>query len=150
MSKIEQAELLTFLKNAYVGKKLYEKYCIEADKKYSLSICEGEVLMNLHLSGGEGIARDMVEQGWISKSQVSKAVEKLVDCGYISSAEDKADRRLVRLRLTSKAAEPIKDLEAATDSFLDKMFAELSEDDISIFNALLQKMTDNVRGGQNK
>ena len=137
---------LEFLTNAYISKKLYEKHCYEADKKYGLTINEGEVLLSICFRGGESTARDIVEQNWISKSQISKSVERLTAMGLITQKTDEKDRRLVRLRLTDKADEVIADLEEATSKFLEKMFEGLNEEEIHQFNRLMNKAADNIRG----
>lgn len=143
----ERARQIEILSGAYVSKKLYEKYCSEADKKYGLTICEGEVLMHLRLRGGESAAKDIVEKNWISKSQVSKSVEHLTSMGYITASADENDRRIVRLRLTEAAEAPVRELEKATDRYMDKMSENLSNEEIRELNRLLQKMTDNIRKG---
>lgn len=145
-NKDERTRNVEFLSDAYVSKKLYEKYCYEADKNYGLSICEGEVLMHMHLRGGESAAKDIVEKKWISKSQVSKAVERLVGLGYIAEATDQSDRRVTRLSLTEAAEAPVRELERATQNFLDRLFEGLTNEEIGEVNRLFQKMTENIRG----
>ena len=144
--KDEHTRNIEFLSDAYVSKKLYEKYCYEADKSYGLSICEGEVLLHIHFRGGESAAKDIVEKKWISKSQVSKAVERLVRLGYIAEATDQSDRRITRLRLTEAAEAPVRELEKATQDFMDKLFEGLTDEEIGEVNRLFQKMTENIRG----
>ena len=139
---------LDFLTNAYTSKKLYEKHCYEADKKHGLTINEGEVLLTIHIRGGESTARDIVEQNWISKSQISKSVERLTAMGFITQKTDENDRRLIRLRLTDKADEPLADLEEATSVFLEKMFEGLNDEEIHLFNRLMEKTADNIRGNK--
>ena len=146
LNEDERTRNIEFLSDAYVSKKLYEKYCYEADKNYGLSICEGEVLIHIRLRGGESAAKEIVEKNWISKSQVSKAVERLVKLGYITEATDPNDRRITRLRLTEAAEAPVQELERATQSFLDKLFEGLTNEEIGEVNRLLQKMAGNIRG----
>ena len=141
---------LDFLTNAYISKKLYEKHCYEADKKYGLTINEGEVLLSIYLRGGESTARDIVEQNWISKSQISKSVERLTAMGFITQKTDEKDRRFVRLRLTDNADVVIADLEKATSIFLEKMFEGLNEEEILQFNHLIEKVADNIRRTTNE
>ena len=136
---------LDFLTNVYISKKLYEKHCYEADKKYGLTINEGEVLLSIYLRGGESTARDIVEQNWISKSQISKSVDRLTVMGFITQKTDEKDRRFVRLRLTDNAGVVIADLEKATSIFLEKMFEGLNEEEILQFNRLIEKVADNIR-----
>lgn len=143
--KLERSQAVNFLSNAYVSKKLYEKYCLEADKKYNLTICEGEVLMQLHMRGGESTARDIVEQIWSSKSQVSKAVEKLTSIGYVNAVTDENDRRVVRLSLTEAATAPLKDLNEATEQYLERLFEGLEYGELVELNRLLEKMAQNVK-----
>ncbi|MGN1097782.1 MAG: MarR family winged helix-turn-helix transcriptional regulator, partial [Clostridia bacterium] len=95
--------------------------------------------------GGESTARDIVEQKWVSKSQVSKSVERLTGMGYLTASVDDNDRRLVRLRLTDEAKNAVCDLEEATEEFMEKLFDGIEEEEIRELNRLLAKITDNVR-----
>lgn len=137
--------MLDFLTSAYTGKKLYEKYCCEAYKKYGLTINEGDVLLHVYFQGGESRARDIVEQKWVSKSQVSKSVDKLTSMGYLTASVDENDRRLVNLRLTDEAENAVCDLRKATESFLKKMFDGIDIKEIRELNRVLAKMSENVR-----
>lgn len=148
--KVEIDQQMEFLSSAYISKKLYEKYSFEAGKEYGLTISEGEVLMHIHLQGGESTARDIVEHNWISKSQVSKSVERLTARGYLTSAADENDRRLMRLRLTEAAEQPVKELEKAARDYLNRLFAGLDNGEIQELNRLLSKMAANVRKENDK
>ncbi len=140
-------QIMMFLSNAYIAKKLYEKYCFEIDKKYDLTISEGEVLSHICHRGGESTARNIVEHNWISKSQVSKSVEKLTNRGYLTAEVDENDRRFMRLHLTEAAEQPLKEIENATQKFLDKLFGGLDDGDLLELNRLLEKTTKNITGG---
>ncbi len=141
---------LDFLSNAYISKKLYEKYCFEVDKKYGFTRNEGEVLHHIYLYGGESTAKAIVEQKWISKSQVSKSVEKLAEMGYISTIPDENDRRVIRLKLTDKAMPAVKEFEKATSEFLAQLFCRLNDDEVIELNRLLSKLTGNIKGENEK
>ncbi len=141
---------LSFLSNAYISKKLYEKYCWETDKKYGLTRNDGEILHHIYLYGGKSTAKNIVEQKWVSKSQVSKSVEKLAGMGYITTEADENDRRIVRLSLTEKAMPAVRDLEKATSEFLNKLFEALDQDEIEQLNHLLNKLTQGLKGGNEK
>lgn len=142
--------MLDFLTSAYISKKLYEKYCYEVDKKYGLTINDGEILQQIHVEGGESTARDIVEQKWVSKSQVSKSVEKLAGMGYITTETDESDRRFVRLRLTAAADKVVRELSAAAEEYLKKLFGGMNEEEIAELNRLLNKVSNNVKGGSDR
>ncbi len=149
INKVTQWQL-RFLSNAYISKKLYEKYCYETDKKYGLTRNDGEILHHIYLCGGESTAKNIVEQKWVSKSQVSKSVEKLAGMGYITTETDGNDRRIVRLNLTERGMPAVRDLERDTSEFLNKLFESLDQNEIDELNRLLNKLTQGLKEGNEK
>ena len=82
------------------------KYCdhrfAPLAQDYGLSMREINVLLFLSNNPGYDTARDITEYRGISKSQVSQAVEFLVELSYLTRTPDPDDRRLLHLALTEE------------------------------------------------
>ena len=82
------------------------KYCdhrfAPLAQDYGLSMREINVLLFLSNNPGYDTARDITEYRGISKSQVSQAVEFLVELSYLTRTPDPDDRRLLHLGLTEE------------------------------------------------
>ena len=86
--------------------KQFGKYCdhrfAPLAQDYGLSMREINVLLFLSNNPGYDTARDITEYRGISKSQVSQAVEFLVELSYLTRTPDPDDRRLLHLALTEE------------------------------------------------
>lgn len=84
--------------------KQYTKYCSHRytplSLAYGLSMRELNVLLFLANHPDYDTARDITEYKGISKSQVSQAVDFLVETDYLTRRTDAEDRRVVHLRIT--------------------------------------------------
>ena len=86
--------------------KQFGKYCdprfAPIARRYGLSMREINVVLFLANNPGYDTARDITEYRGISKSQVSQAVEFLVELSYLTRTPDPDDRRLLHLALTEE------------------------------------------------
>ena len=86
--------------------KQFGKYCehrfTPLSQRHGLSMREINVLLFLANNPGFDTARDITEYRGISKSQVSQAVEFLVELSYLTRTPDPDDRRLLHLALTEE------------------------------------------------
>ena len=84
--------------------KRYGKYCDHVfaplAQAHSFTMREVNVLLFLANDPCYDTSRDITEYRGISKSQVSQAVDFLVDMGYLKRTADAEDRRVIHLSLT--------------------------------------------------
>lgn len=84
--------------------KQFGKYCdrrfAPLCAKHGLTMREVHVLLFLANNPCYTTARDITEYRGISKSQVSQAVDFLVEMGFLSRAADVEDRRIIHLAIT--------------------------------------------------
>ncbi len=88
--------------------KLYEMLREELLKKFGISSIEGEILVYLAFRESFGYstgdtAKDISENRFISKSNVSKGVYSLTKKGFIIGEQDAGDRRVIHLKLSPTA-----------------------------------------------
>lgn len=77
--------------------------------RYGISIAEWRVLLHLGDRGDVSV-RDIERRVSLEKSKVSRAVSRLEAKGHVTKAVDTTDRRLLKLALTQKGAELLRDL----------------------------------------
>lgn len=86
--------------------KQFGKYCdrrfAPLCAEYGLTIREVNILLFLANNPCYTTARDITEYRGISKSQVSQAVDFLVELGFLTRRADVDDRRLLHLSITAE------------------------------------------------
>lgn len=76
----------------------------------------------------------------LSMSATTIAVNRLVDCGYLTRKRDSEDRRIVRIELTEKAEESVEQLKCIRNKMLAEMLGKLEPEEADLFVSLLKKM----------
>lgn len=76
-------EKLELLLNGRHYKKLQEVYLATVMETYQLTMVDIRVLLFLHEHEQYDTAKDIVEMHYLAKSYVSKAVERLIERGYL-------------------------------------------------------------------
>ncbi len=84
----------------------------------------------LRWSGGVMTMSALAAMAQIPKQQMTKLVNRLVECGFVERADDPADRRIVNIKLTAKAMDYI---------------AQFLEQDAGCFRRLLEQMDQKDR-----
>lgn len=108
-----------------------------------LKIGELQLLMLLstaHTDTAGEIARHL----GVSRSLVSQTVDGLVRQGYLETAPDKTDRRLVRLRLTERAEPLLETFERMKQEFFSATLEGISSEELEIFFSVLQRIWGNM------
>ncbi len=77
----------------------------------------------------------------IDKGAVARAVNKLVDAGYVQRIPDPNNRRAVRLFLTEKGIEISPKIEKIEQEWEEKMYSCIPQKDRLQFYSLMQTMT---------
>ena len=82
----------------------------------------------------------------VSRSLLSKNVEEAVRAGYIETAQDEKDRRVVRLRLTQRAQEAAGRCRAIRKDFYGSVCAGIDGESLKVCLQVLQQMWKNITG----
>ncbi len=124
-------------------KKLYEKMSNLITVNYGLHKIEIEIL--LFLKQGEwDTARDIVEMKYFSKAHVSRAIEHLMECGYLTGSLDAQDRRCIHLKLTG-AAEPVcEELAGLRKRLMEVIYRDITEDEKQVMRQVAYKIACNI------
>ncbi|MEH6655342.1 MarR family winged helix-turn-helix transcriptional regulator [Loktanella salsilacus] len=127
---------------AATAQKLSAQLAAGYQSRFGISIAEWRILVNVGYVSDASV-RDIEQRVGLEKSKASRAASRLVAKGYVSKTVDLADRRLIKLALTDKGADllrqivPIaKDHSAALEQTLMKDHAVLQR----ILKQLLQAL----------
>ena len=120
--------------------------CIQSIcRAYQFTMMEATIITFLKNNPGVDTAADIVELRMLSKSQVSQAVETLVQKGMIRRQPDSSDRRKIHLILCKKS-DPVTDsIEQIQRQYLQDMFSGFTPEEIECFAGLNQRILENVR-----
>lgn len=95
---------------------------------------------------GRDTAGDIVELRMLSKGNVSKAVEALIQKELIQREQDEKDRRKIHLSLLPAAEPMILALEEKQREFSDAIFSGFSKEEKQLFHEMNSRIAENTLG----
>lgn len=81
-----------------------------------------------------------------SYQNVKKMAEQLQAKGYLTICKDEEDKRKLRLVPAEKLMNLTQDKQEVTQQFMDRMYRDISEDDLMTALSVILKMTENISG----
>lgn len=133
-------ELLRF---TWLLKKTYENHLESVLTKHKLTQAEGNILLFM-TNNDFNTAKEISEYRSISKSLISKSINHLEKRKLLYSKHDSKDKRINRLYITSNANEIIDDLKNAQEDFYKTVQYGISEDNLEVFDEILENLYTNV------
>ena len=106
---------------------------------------EATIISFLFNHPGRDTAADIVELRMLSKSNVSQAVESLIQKSLLQRRQDTADRRRIHLLLTAEAAPITAEIEKVRASFHKKIFRGFTEEEQRLFTAFNERIAENTK-----
>ena len=91
-------------------------------------------------------AKEICDSLHMKSGIVSVHIDRLVEDGYLTRETSHADRRLISLRVTSKATHIKLTGQALQKQFLSDAFAGMSEEELAAFHQSIEKIVDNLQG----
>lgn len=122
----------------------------EIISSYKLSPNEVDILVFLDLQDEYDTASDIVEAFEISKSLVCRSVDSLIKRNYIDAIKDEKDKRVTHLILRDEAKPIVNTLKFNRERIIKNLIKDISDDDIKIFNSVLDKMRFNLSKEDNQ
>lgn len=92
------------------------------------------------ISQGDASVSVLADCMHVSRPNVSRAVDELVQNGLVNRKRDQDDRRNVQLSLTDKGEKKIKDLHKKYGEILADQFSILSDEELRILSSALESM----------
>lgn len=110
-------QINTLLPNIRRIIKLYDNMLKPVCDRYGLVPIEATIISFLFNNPGRDTAADIVELRMLSKSNVSQAVESLIQKSLLQRRQDKEDRRRIHLLLTPESKPITQEIECARGGF---------------------------------
>lgn len=136
---------IQILHSVFVIKKAYDAVWDEIQEKYSLTRAEIDVIAYLANNPDCDTASSIVEFRKIAKSHVSKAVEALMERGWITREHDRQDRRCIHLMLTDEAGAAADEIIARQHEFSAAIREGITEEELAVYTRMIEKLTENAR-----
>lgn len=87
----------------------------------------------------------IAERTSVDPDKVTRAVDRLVDKGFVARSTDKVDRRRVVLRLTARGLRAYDEIEKARRKVEVEFLGVLSKEELASFYAILEKLEAQAR-----
>ena len=102
-------------------------------------------LLMLYLSEHPGASQDEIREYYaLDKTNVARDARRLEELGHIKRQVDMNNRRQYQLYVTESGKAFLPLIQAAYDSFSEKLVANLSQEEVDILGKLLQKLDNNT------
>lgn len=132
------------LHNSFVIKKAYDSLWDSVCETFGLTRAEIDVIAFLAHNPDFDTARDIVDYRMIAKSHVSKAVDSLMDRGYVTRTQDEHDRRCIHLTLTEQASEAVHAILTRQEEFARALEEGFTQEEMEQFSAIAERIAKNA------
>ena len=119
--------------SSHISREFSEIYA----NNFGLTVPEWRVIVHLHNAGPVSV-REIQARVDMDKSKVSRAATRLEKSGYITKETNTDDRRLLKLALTDKGHDLMKQIIPLAHDFETKLSKQMGSDDAT-FRALMAK-----------
>ena len=124
--------------------KLYAGLLRPVCEHYGLTQIEATIVSFLYNNPGRDTAADIVELRMLSKSNVSQAVESLIQKSLLVRRQDTEDRRRIHLSLTPEARPITREAEQVREAFHRQIFRGFTEEERRQFDASHDRIAANT------
>lgn len=125
-------------------KRCYAHEMAEVLSRWQLTSMELDVLLFLGNNPDCDTASDMVQLRQLTKSHVSKAVERLTALGLVLQQRDEMNRRRIHLKLAGKAEPILREGREAQKRFVEVLTRGLNDEDKAAATRILTVMMKNA------
>ena len=135
----------TMLVWAQSVKQLCSKSMEPIIEEFDLTMIEIGIILFLAESPACDTCRDIADNLLLAKSNVSTAVEHLVQKGLVGREPDQTDRRKVHLSLRPSARTLVRKGQSARDTLLQELMSGFTPEEIGQMEHLEQKLLEQIR-----
>ena len=135
----------TLLSNIRRIIKLYDNMLKPVCDRYGLVPIEATIISFLYNNPGKDTAADIVELRMLAKSNVSQAVENLIQKSLLQRRQDTEDRRRIHLSLSSETKPITEDIEAVKEIFRKQIFRGFTEKEQQQFVQFNDRIAENTK-----
>lgn len=139
-----------FLVNIRCTVKLHESMLKQICRRYELSMIEAQIISFLYNNPGKDTAGDIVELRMLSKGNVSKAVESLIQKSLLLRKPDMQDRRRIHLILLPGAKPVTDEMENCKKQFQEEIFSGFSKQEREQYELLNRRIMENTKNAMKR
>jgi DNA-binding MarR family transcriptional regulator len=124
-----------------------KKKCLQADQQLmeDLNISQSELLFFSALNNCQGISSpELAKNMGLSLSRISRVVDKLVVNGYLDRNTDTADRRAIKLCLTTKGKAIRSKIDKVRNECEARLLEVIPSDELERFGEMFSKIVLNM------
>jgi len=125
--------------------KEFTKYQINELSKGRITLPQF-LILGLLEKGGEAKMSDLAHSMMVSTAAMTGTVDRLVNCGYVVRELEPKDRRVIKIKITSKGSGIIKKINSQRRQAIVDIFAKVSENDRSDYLRVLTKIEEMLSG----
>lgn len=126
--------------------KNYRTLLDEISTDFSLTSAELSLLLYM-MNEEENKACQIAEGLGMSKASVSKAVDSLMQRGFLEGKADESDHRIIRLSIAEKACPILKKASSRHDELVEQVFHGITDEEKEMLASLTKKLSDNLCSG---
>lgn len=104
---------------------------------------QSHILFLLERKGPQKMS-ELAEILHLTPGAVTTASDRLIDQGYIARIGDETDRRVIRLEMTHKGKEKLKELQGQGRKIMKLIFNDISNEDLAKMNTIFKRATLNI------
>lgn len=119
---------------SFVWREIYEK---------EFPGSQSHILFLLERNGSTKMSK-LAELLYLTPGAVTTAADKLILNEYIARTRDENDRRVIRLEITDKGKEALRDLQEKGREAMSAVFSHLSDEDLDYFISKLDQASQNI------
>ncbi len=111
---------------------------------FSVTLPQFDVLSELERSARKMTMSELSRELMVSNGNVTGVIDRLEKNGFVTRTRAEHDRRIQYIELTPKGRSEFNEMARSHESWLDKMFSDLSPDDMASLQTLLLKARSSV------
>lgn len=113
------------------------------EERHGLSVAEWRIMAILGMQSDARLTqKDLCTRTRMDKVQVSRAVKRLLQAGYLSRETDSEDRRRAHLHLTASGWGIYNDVAPATLAWEQALLSKLSGAEVQILDTVIARLQD--------
>ncbi|MDE6850882.1 MAG: MarR family transcriptional regulator [Lachnospiraceae bacterium] len=143
-------EGIELLLNGQQYKRFQEKCLGPIAEEYELSVLELRLLRFLDAHQYLDTAKDIIKVRHWTKSHVSKAIENLIERGYLRRQIDERDRRKVHLTIQEQADPLLVRIRQEYQTMHQVVLQGISQEEQQVVAQVAKKISSNITGFKNK
>ena len=125
--------------------RLYDNMLKPVCERYGLMPMEATIISFHAALDCRDTAADIVELRMLSKSNVSQAVESLIQKSLLQRRQDTVDRRRIHLSLTPASTPITAEIELVREKFLKQIFRGFTEEEQKQFAWFNERIAENTK-----